>query len=191
MSWWAVDVRTAPEDRARVSAWLVRESGHAVEERPDGLLVTELRPTSPFLLLNVSMGDRAEVEARQCGCPLEQYGWTRHLHTIRSQEKLTAAGVTFLDTDVVRVLEELLPSRFGGGPTHYQLLEEESEDGSPTLRLLVDRTSLEIFADGGAVYMPMAVIFPADNRRVSIAARGGEARIDALTIHELKSAWQR
>jgi hypothetical protein len=105
---------------------------------PDGLLITELRPTSPFLLLNVSMGDRAEVDRRQCGCQLEELGWTTHLQMIRSQEKLTAAGVTFLDTDVVRILEEVLPARFGGGPTDYQLLEVETEDGSPSLRLMVD-----------------------------------------------------
>jgi hypothetical protein len=35
------------------------------------------------------------------------------------------------------VLEEALPARFGGGPTDYQLLEEEAEDGRPRLRLLV------------------------------------------------------
>ena len=56
---------------------------------------------------------------------------------IRSLEKLTAGGMTFLDTDVVRVLEEVLPARFGGGPTDYQLVEQETEDGRPQLRLLV------------------------------------------------------
>jgi hypothetical protein len=45
--------------------------------------------------------------------------------------------MTFLDTDVVRVLEEVLPARFGGSPAHYQLLEEENADGGPRLRLLV------------------------------------------------------
>jgi ribosomal protein L11 methyltransferase len=39
MSWWAIDVRTAPEHRAAVGAWLVARTGHAVEERDDGLLV--------------------------------------------------------------------------------------------------------------------------------------------------------
>ena len=38
---------------------------------------------------------------------------------------------------MIRVLEETLPSRFGGGPTHYQLVEEEDADGRPVLRLLV------------------------------------------------------
>ena len=39
MTWWAIDVRTAPEHRAAVGAWLVARTGHAVEERDDGLLV--------------------------------------------------------------------------------------------------------------------------------------------------------
>ena len=64
-------------------------------------------------------------------------GWTTHVHTIRSFEKLTAGGMTFLDADVVKVLEEVLPARFGGGPTDYQLLEQEVEGGHPCLRLLV------------------------------------------------------
>ncbi len=39
MTWWAIDVRTAPEHRDAVGAWLVARTGHAVEEREDGLLV--------------------------------------------------------------------------------------------------------------------------------------------------------
>jgi ribosomal protein L11 methyltransferase len=39
MTWWAVDVRIAPERRESVGAWLVARTGHAVEERDDGTLV--------------------------------------------------------------------------------------------------------------------------------------------------------
>lgn len=104
---------------------------------PKALLVSSLRPGAPFILLNVSMGDQAELVRRACGCPRERPGRDLHLHTIRSFEKLTAGGMTFLDADVVRVLEEVLPARFGGAPTDYQLLEEQLEDGRPRLRLLV------------------------------------------------------
>ena len=45
--------------------------------------------------------------------------------------------MTFLDADVVHVLEEVLPARFGGGPTDYQLVEEEAPGGEARLRLLV------------------------------------------------------
>jgi ribosomal protein L11 methyltransferase len=40
MTWWAVDVRTTPEERDRLGAWLVARTGQAVEERDDGTLVT-------------------------------------------------------------------------------------------------------------------------------------------------------
>ena len=40
MSWWAIDVRTAPERRGGLSAWLVARTGYAVEEQDDGTLVT-------------------------------------------------------------------------------------------------------------------------------------------------------
>ena len=40
MTWWAIDVRTAPDRREQVGAWLVSRTGQAVEERADGTLVT-------------------------------------------------------------------------------------------------------------------------------------------------------
>ena len=40
MTWWAIDVRTLPERRDKLGAWLVARTGHAVEERDDGTLVT-------------------------------------------------------------------------------------------------------------------------------------------------------
>jgi hypothetical protein len=104
---------------------------------PRTLLFTSLLATAPLILLNVSLGDQASLIQRSCGCSLERLGWRTHLHTVRSFEKLTAGGMTFLDADVIQVLEEVLPARFGGGLTDYQLLEEQTEEGDPRLRLLV------------------------------------------------------
>lgn len=101
------------------------------------LLVSSLRPTTAVVMLNFSMGDEGTLARRSCGCPLERTGWPGHLHTIRSREKLTTAGMTFLDFSVVRVLEEVLPARFGGGPSDYQLVEDEGAQGRSELRLLV------------------------------------------------------
>ena len=114
---------------------------HAViaAERPVAgtLLVTSLLATAPIVLLNVSLGDRAELVQRSCGCALDELGWGTHIHSIRSYEKLTAGGITFIDTDVVRVLEDILPARFGGAPTDYQLAESETDGGRPLVRLIV------------------------------------------------------
>jgi hypothetical protein len=112
------------------------------EARPglpaDAMLFTSLRPSPRLLLLNVSMGDRADISNRSCGCAIGELGWSTHLLTIRSFEKLNAEGMTFLDADVVRVLEEVMPAKFGGGPNAYQLVEDESVDGLPHIRLVVD-----------------------------------------------------
>ena len=103
----------------------------------DALLISSLRPTAPIVLLNASLGDAAELMPSSCGCPLEKLGWTTHVHHIRSFEKLTAGGMTFLDSDVIHALEEVLPEQCGGGPGDYQLAETESEDGWPRLALIV------------------------------------------------------
>ena len=119
---------------------------HAVIQVPDrhasglpagGLLISSIDSSTPMVLLNLSLGDAGVMASRRCGCPLEAAGWRTHLHTIRSFEKLTAGGMTFLGTDVIRVLEEVLPGQFGGGPADYQLVEEEGPNGSARLRLLV------------------------------------------------------
>ena len=62
---------------------------------------------------------------------------TEHLREIRSFSKLTTEGVTLVGGKMVHILEEVLPSRFGGSPLDYQLLEEEDEEGFTRLSLLV------------------------------------------------------
>jgi hypothetical protein len=120
--------------------YAVIQPGHHAEHAclpADGLLVSSICPTAPFVMLNVSLGDQGTIVDRRCGCPLEHLGWRKHLHTVRSHEKVTAGGVTLHDADVARVLEEVLPSRFGGAPAYYQLVEDEDHSGQPRLRLLV------------------------------------------------------
>lgn len=105
---------------------------------PGTILLTSLLDSAPVLLLNVSLGDQAVVTRRECGCPMERLGWPVHILNIRSFEKLTAGGMTFLDVDVIRVLEEILPARFGGAPTDYQLVERlDGDAGRPVLGLRI------------------------------------------------------
>lgn len=103
----------------------------------DSLFISSLVMSAPVVLLNVSLGDCGLVSERRCGCPLQDLGWQTHLAHIFSPEKVTAGGVNFLDTDLIRLLEEVLPRRFGGAPTDYQLVEANDEGGNAQLRLLV------------------------------------------------------
>ena len=114
---------------------LIQPPGLPASPRP--LFASTLRPTAPVTMLNVSLGDQGVLARDSCDCLFGETGWRTHLRGIRSFEKLTAGGMSFLDTDLVRVLEDVLPSRFGGAPTDYQLVEDEEADGRPRLRLLI------------------------------------------------------
>ena len=103
----------------------------------DAFHFTSLLPTAPKLMLNVESDDYGVIESRSCGCPLESYGFTEHLRHIRSFRKLTGEGVTLVGSEMINILEEVLPARFGGSPLDYQLLEEEDKDGFTRLSLLV------------------------------------------------------
>ncbi|HRZ56169.1 MAG TPA: GH32 C-terminal domain-containing protein [Candidatus Paceibacterota bacterium] len=63
-------------------------------------------------------------------------------------------------------------------------------DGRVSLRVLVDRTSIEIFGNEGEVYMP--VYRPPElsgTRSVGLLAEGGAARVRSLEVNELESIW--
>ena len=109
---------------------------------PDGSTVqanhyTTLSSATAKLLINVESGDHSAVERRACGCPFGRAGLNTHLHTIRSYEKLTSEGMNFLGSDLLRLIDEVLPGRFRGAPTDYQFVEREDEQGLPKVDLRV------------------------------------------------------
>lgn len=99
--------------------------------------LTTLLPSASKVMLNVQMDDYGIVEDCHCGCELETYGFTTHLRQIRSYSKLTGEGVTLIGTEMVRILEEVLPAHFGGSPLDYQMMEEEDEQGFTRLYVLI------------------------------------------------------
>jgi sucrose-6-phosphate hydrolase SacC (GH32 family) len=55
--------------------------------------------------------------------------------------------------------------------------------------MLVDRPSVEIYANDGLVYMPMQAVRDLNNKSLKVYAKGGLAHIQKLTVHELKRIW--
>jgi sucrose-6-phosphate hydrolase SacC (GH32 family) len=62
-------------------------------------------------------------------------------------------------------------------------------DGKIRLRLLVDRVSIEIFANDGRVYMPMGVILADENKALEVFTKGDDVELTSLDVYELKSIW--
>jgi hypothetical protein len=103
----------------------------------DAILATPLSVVVPRIALNTELGDYASTEERDCGCLLGELGARTHLSGIRSFEKLTGEGVTFVRTNLEQIIEQVLPARFGGTSLDYQLAEEESPTGAARLVLRV------------------------------------------------------
>lgn len=99
-------------------------SGAAV----DSLLFTTLLPYAPLVLLNAEMDDSGVLGQASCDCTYTAAGFTGVIRDISSFGKLTGHGVTLVGTEVVRILEEALPRRFGGCATDYQLVERDGHD---------------------------------------------------------------
>ena len=59
-----------------------------------------------------------------------------------------------------------------------------------TLRLLADRTSLEVFGNGGQVALTSCFLPRAKEQGLTVYTEGGSVKLVALTVHSLRSAWQ-
>jgi hypothetical protein len=113
----------------------------------NAFLFTSLLLSSPKVLLNVENGDYGIIEIRSCGCKLENAGFRFHLHNIRGFDKLTGEGMSFVGNDLIKIIEEALPSKFGGNSNMYQMIEEEDEKGHTHLSLVVSPEVGEIDSD--------------------------------------------
>ena len=66
-----------------------------------------------------------------------------------------------------------------------------AEDGKISLRILVDRTSIEVFANGGQVQMASCFLPEEDKQELAVYATGGPAKVPAVHVWELRSVWDR
>ena len=104
---------------------------------PYALYLTSLHEAAPKVMVNVQLGDCARVVRRRCGCILGQMGLDLHLLQLRSIGRVTCEGMTVAVWELVRIVEEVLCSRYGGSPLDYQWVEREERRGKGRLRLRV------------------------------------------------------
>jgi hypothetical protein len=104
----------------------------------DAFLLTSLCPTSAKILLNVESGDYGTIRKRNCDCGLGKLGFESHIYDIRGFDKLTGEGMTFIGTDLLRIVEEVLPDVFGGSSIDYQMVEEQDGSGRTCMNVIVN-----------------------------------------------------
>ena len=62
-------------------------------------------------------------------------------------------------------------------------------DGRIRLEILVDRMSIEIYANGGLVYMPIGVNLTNNSDSLNLISENGNTMIETLDVYQLKSIW--
>ena len=63
------------------------------------------------------------------------------------------------------------------------------EGGKISLELVIDRMSIEIFANDGRVYMPMGVDMSEKPASLEFTVDGGNALVNSMDVYELNSIW--
>jgi len=96
----------------------------------NSLYATSLLAESPRIFINAEIGDTGVIESATCDCLFSKLGFDLQVRDIAAISKVTAQGVTIEVAELVPLLEEALPARFGGHPGDYQLCETEA--GSQT-----------------------------------------------------------
>jgi ribosomal protein L11 methyltransferase len=76
MTWWAIDVRPDPARREWVGAWLVARTGHAVEEREDGTLVTFAEDEAAAEALIAALASAGSGPVETARRPLAAVDWS-------------------------------------------------------------------------------------------------------------------
>jgi len=171
-------------------AFVQRERRVAADGRTVGALsITTLLPASPKLFVNAEIDDYGVLEERRCGCPLDEIGLVRHLHGIRSFEKLTSEGMSFLGSDLLRLVEDVLPARFGGDATRYQIVERDV-GGLPVVELRIDPVVGVV--DEAAVLetalAALAAVSPAHRMMAETWRRAGTLRVVRAAPHATGAA---
>jgi sucrose-6-phosphate hydrolase SacC (GH32 family) len=64
------------------------------------------------------------------------------------------------------------------------------QDGRITVRILIDRGSVEVFGNEGRLSLTTYALHEPANLNLSLTVEGGEAVVNKLVVNELKSAWE-
>ena len=104
------------------------------------------------------------------------------LFDIRASFEIGSAGEVGLD--------------IGGNPVTYDVAANKLNgaelypiDGKLSMQILVDRPMIEISGNAGRVVITSPRSKLGDVRRITAFAKGGDARLLNLEVHELKSIW--
>ncbi len=154
---------------------------------------TEIQPSSPNLLAGLSAANY-EIEA-ELRLPEQQ---PAHSFGFRLLENDT--GTQFTKVGYTVADRQLLIDRSQSGITDFSplfrtlqqttLQQTNGTDGIIRLRILVDRSTIEVFANHGQTVFSSIVFPDAASRRMSLYTEGGNVQVVSLKVNRMNSVWE-
>ena len=106
-----------------------------------------------------------------------------HIKAELSPQDARRCGLVIRDVPVVYdVVNQQLTCRGKTAPLKLQ-------NGKISLEILVDRMSIEIYANGGRLYMQIGIDLTDQPTRLWVTSEGGDTGLQTLDIFELRSIW--
>ncbi len=96
----------------------------------------------PNVLINLEMDDTVTLAPAGCDCAFSRAGFTTEVRDIFSYSKITGQGMMIQSHELLALLEERLPGRFGGIAGDFQLCEEEREGQTQMVLRVSPRTGI-------------------------------------------------
>jgi levanase/fructan beta-fructosidase len=166
----------------------------------DGLMKVTRTPIDTFRTLHTDT-QRWENETLTCRC----HGGGDLLENIRSKTFDLTATFDLSDSDAGEIIfqlnnralrydiqaQKLIGTRFerGGSAREIALDLAPTPDGQLEIRILVDPSCLEIFADDGLFSYTEQYGFEPDDDRVGLRVTGGTVALESLVFHHVESIW--
>ena len=154
---------------------------HSTDEGPR----MRMNPVKELETLRANTHEWTDLTLKAGENPLA--GITGDLFDVEVEFQPAADTETLFDLRGEKVVYDARNQRLSCGNVRTPL---KPRKGFIQLRILLDRTSIEVFANGGRVYIPRCIVPKDDNRSLSASCGRGQVKVRFLRVHELKSAWE-
>jgi len=150
---------------------------------PEGIRVCR-QPIEEINNLRVARQAWSDLVVRPGENPLSEI--EGDLFDIRAEIEPAGATAFGLTARGETVRYSLADGKLTSGPRSTRL---RLPNGRLTLRVLLDRSSLEVFPDQGQVTISRTFFPQPDDKRLSLFAEGGDIRVISLEVNRLESIW--
>jgi fructan beta-fructosidase len=154
---------------------------HSTEEGPR----MRMNPIEEIETLRTKTHEWTDVMLKTGENPLS--GLKGDLFDLEVEFKPSAGSETIFDMRGTEVVYNSRTQTLSCGGRRTKL---KPVDGVIRLRILLDRTSIEVYGNDGRVYIPKVVLPEENNLSLRATCGKGKVKANYLRVHELKSSWE-